>query len=363
MRVMLPITKWLWKDEFWFPPGLTWEDMKETEEIRYPQPRHLLLSIPFTALILILEFVFKRAIALPLSRKMGLKEKVRKKVSPNVVLEAYYKTHHRKKPAERELNGLAKQCNMQPRQVERWFRSRLKQDQPTLTEKFCESSWIATCNMISFVVGLAVLCDKSWFWDVHECWNGYPHQPLLSSVFTYYMLQLSIYCASSITLGFYVKKDFKEQLVHHAASVILISYSYCANYLRIGTVIMFILESSTFFLDLTKAFNYAKWHRTSEFLFILFSVIFIFVRLVIFPYKVLYNTFYYPIEFYPPFFGYYFMNALLMVIQLLSIIWSCLIIPMVYKFLKYDTMKNDVRSDSEDSEKDKEETEQKEAKY
>ncbi|XP_054836267.1 ceramide synthase 4-like [Eublepharis macularius] len=360
VRVMLPITKWLWKDEFWFPPGFSWEDMKETEEIRYPQPCHLLLSIPFTALLLILRVVFQRTIALSLGRKMGLKEKVRKEVSPNAVLEAYYRTHQ-KQPKERELKGLAKQCDLQPRKVERWFRSRLKQDQLSLTEKFCEASWMAIFSVITFIMGLAVFYDKSLFWDDREWWTGYPRQPLLPSTFAYYMLQLSIYCSISITLFFQRKKKFDEQLLHHAVTIFLICYSYCANYLRIGTLVIFIFECSTFFMALTKVFIYVKWQRTSKTLFILFAIMFFSCRIVIFPYKVLYNTYYCTMEFVKPFFGYYLINASLMVLQLLSIFWTFLIFKMMYKLLKFGTMKKDIRSDSEDSKSDKEETEQKEA--
>ncbi|XP_054837042.1 ceramide synthase 4-like isoform X2 [Eublepharis macularius] len=261
--------------------------MKDTEEIRYPQPRHLLLSIPFTALLLILRVVFQRTIALPLGRKMGLKEKVRKKVSPNAVLEAYYRTHQ-KQPKERDLIGLAKQCDLQPRQVERWFQSRLKQDQLSLTEKFCEASWMTTVTGTTSIIGLAILYEKSWFWNDRECWIGYPCQ-------------------------------------------------------------------------LTKVFVYVKWQRTSEISFILFAIMYLSVRIVIFPYKVLYNTYYYTTELIKPFFGYYFMNANLMVLQLLSIFWAFLIFKMMYKFLQFGTMKKDIRSDSEDNNSDEEETEQKEA--
>ncbi|KAH0625993.1 hypothetical protein JD844_034392 [Phrynosoma platyrhinos] len=314
----LPLNEWLWRHEYWLPPGITWEDMKETEEIRYPQPRHLLLSVPFALLLVAIRFVFER---------------------------------------------LSKQCDLQPRQVERWFRYRHNWDRPSLTKKFCEASWRFTFYVTSFCTGVATLYNpaswwlglksvqlffrpcvflqKPWFWDHRECWVGYPQQAFLPPPLSPF-------------------QDFHEQIVHHAATIFLISFSYCANYIRIGTLVMIIHDAPDCILEPTKIFNYLKWRRICDALFLTFSALFLLTRLVIFPYKVLYNTYYYSMEIFQPFFGYYFMNALLMTLQLLHIFWSCLIIHMVYKFMKCGTMEKDLRSDTEDSEKDEDETGQRE---
>uniref|UniRef100_A0A8B9M798 TLC domain-containing protein n=1 Tax=Accipiter nisus TaxID=211598 RepID=A0A8B9M798_9AVES len=133
-------------------------------------------------------------------------------------------------------------------------------------------------------------------------------------------------------------QDFKEQIVHHAATIFLISFSYCANYIRIGTLVMVIHDASDCFLEPTKIFNYMKWKKTCDSLFMIFSAVFLISRLVIYPYTVLYNTYYYSMEIFQPFFGYYFMNGLLIILQLLHVFWSCLIIHMVYKFILQGTV-------------------------
>ncbi|KAH1174561.1 hypothetical protein KIL84_008552 [Mauremys mutica] len=73
--------------------------------------------------------------------------------------------------------------------------------------------------------------------------------------------------------------------------------------------------------------------------------------------RVLYTSFYSSMEQYQPFFGYYFMNALLMVLQLLHVFWASLIIHMLYKFIN-GTLKNDARSDTEESDESEEVQEQ-----
>uniref|UniRef100_A0A452GJY3 TLC domain-containing protein n=1 Tax=Gopherus agassizii TaxID=38772 RepID=A0A452GJY3_9SAUR len=241
-------------------------------------------------------------IALPLGRKLGVRDKVRLNAPPNPVLETFYATHS-KKP--KELICLSKQCDLPARKVETWFRYRRNQDKPSLTTKFCSVSL--------FVLLL---------------------QPLQRSVYWYYMMEFSFALLLTFTMAFDVRrKDFKEQMVHHAATIILISYSYCANYLRIGSLVMLLHVSSTFLLELTKLLHYLNWRRASHLLFLIFSSIFLVTRLIVFPCRVLYTSFYGSMEFYQPYFGYYLMNALLMVLQLLHVFWASLIIHMLYKFV------------------------------
>ncbi|NXY47568.1 CERS4 synthase, partial [Ceuthmochares aereus] len=346
--------EWLWQQEFWLPPGITWEDMQESDDVKYPKPRHLLLSIPFAFVLIFIRCAFERAIALPLSSKLGVRDKQRPKAQPNPVLEAFYSTRC-KKPGESDLISLAKQCDLPVRKVERWFRHRRSSDRPSLSKKFCEACWRFTFYIIAFFTGLAVLYDKPWLWDHRECWTGYPQQPLLPSLFWYYLLELSFYCSLVFTLPFDVKrKDFKEQIIHHAATIFLISFSYCANYIRIGTLVLIIHDASDCFLEPTKIFNYMKWKKTCDSLFVVFSAVFLISRLIIYPYTVLYNTYYYSMEIFQPFFGYYFVNVLLITLQLLHVFWSCLIIRMLHKFILQGTTDKDMRSDTEESDKDEE---------
>lgn len=44
-------------------------------------------------------------------------------------------------------------------------------------------------------------------------------------------------------------QDFKEQIIHHVATIILLCFSWFANYVRAGTLIMALHDSSDYLLE------------------------------------------------------------------------------------------------------------------
>ncbi|KAL6469474.1 hypothetical protein MHYP_G00229980 [Metynnis hypsauchen] len=351
------LNQWLWQENFWLPPGVIWQDVGNDaiEGSRRPLPRDLLLTLPLALGFIAVRFVFERVVALPLSRTLGVCDRVRARAPPEPKLEAFYL--QRKNPySQSELLGLEKHCGLTVRQIHHWLRLRRNQDKPSNTKKFCEASWRFVFYLIAFVAGLVSLIDTPWFWNHRECWRGHPRQAVAEAQYWYYVLELSFYWSLVFCVSVDVKrKDFKEQIVHHIATIFLISFSYCGNYIRVGTLVMLVHDSSDFLLESAKMFNYAGWRKTCDGLFVLFAVVFLVTRLVIFPCRVVYSTTVESLDFFDPFPGYYFFNALLLVLQALHVFWAYLILRMVYKFVFLGKVERDERSDEESEGEEEEE--------
>uniref|UniRef100_A0A674C163 Ceramide synthase 4a n=1 Tax=Salmo trutta TaxID=8032 RepID=A0A674C163_SALTR len=326
------LDQWLWKEEYWLPPGVTWKDI-EIEGDRYPLPRDLFYTLPLALGFIVLRYVFERVIAMPLSRQLGVRDRVRVRAQPVPKLETFYK-QNKQQPSQSEVLGLGKHCGLSQRQIQTWFRQRRNQDRPSNTKKFCEASWRFVFYLIAFVAALASLIDTPWFWDHRECWQGYPKQPVAEAHYWYYITELGFYWSLLLCVTVDVKrKDFKEQIIHHIATILLIGFSYCANYVRVGTLVILVHDSSDFLLESAKMFNYAGWRKTCDTLFVIFALVFLLTRLVVFPGRIVHSTLVVSLDFFQPFFGYYFFNALLLVLQALHIFWAWLILRMVYKFV------------------------------
>ncbi|XP_068955584.1 ceramide synthase 4-like isoform X2 [Petaurus breviceps papuanus] len=283
--------KSFWKAEYWLPPGYTWADLEDSDGITYPHPRDLLAAIPLTFVLIIIRYGIERIIGLPLSRALGVHDPVRIKATPNHILESFFQTQ-----------------NKNPKK-------------------------------------------KPWFGQPETVWNGYPKQPLQPSIYWWYLWELSFYFSLLLTLTFDVKrKDFKEQVLHHFVTITLISFSYSANFVRIGALVLLLHDVSDIFMEACKMLIYAQWSQARDMMFILFALVFFISRLILFPIKVLYTTSYAFLTNYQVFFGYYLANALLMVLQGLNAFWFFLILRMFYKLLSEGQVKNDVRSDIEEEE-------------
>ncbi|XP_068955572.1 ceramide synthase 4-like isoform X1 [Petaurus breviceps papuanus] len=342
--------KSFWKAEYWLPPGYTWADLEDSDGITYPHPRDLLAAIPLTFVLIIIRYGIERIIGLPLSRALGVHDPVRIKATPNHILESFFQTQN-KNPKKNELSHLASQCRLSVRQTERWFRRRRNQERPLLSKKFSEACWKFLFYSTSFFDGLLIFYNKPWFGQPETVWNGYPKQPLQPSIYWWYLWELSFYFSLLLTLTFDVKrKDFKEQVLHHFVTITLISFSYSANFVRIGALVLLLHDVSDIFMEACKMLIYAQWSQARDMMFILFALVFFISRLILFPIKVLYTTSYAFLTNYQVFFGYYLANALLMVLQGLNAFWFFLILRMFYKLLSEGQVKNDVRSDIEEEE-------------
>ncbi|XP_065143835.1 ceramide synthase 2a [Paramisgurnus dabryanus] len=351
------LSEWFWNERLWFPEGLGWADLEDRDGFTYAKAADLWVTLPIALCFLIIRQIFERTVALRLAAALGVKEKVRVRAAHNPTLETYF-SNTTKHPTQSEIETLGKKTECTERQIHRWFRRRRNQDRPNQLKKFKEASWRFTFYLLAFIAGLAALIDKPWLYKMEEMWNGFPMLTLLPSQYWYYMIELGFYISLLFSVASDVKrKDFKEQILHHVATILLISFSWCVNYIRAGTLIMLVHDTADHLLESAKMFNYAGWRKTCNYIFIIFAMVFIITRLVIFPFWILHCTWVYPVTVYPPFFGYYFFNGLLFVLQCLHIFWAVLILRMAIKFLPANNIVEDERSDREETDSEDEEEE------
>jgi len=282
------------EEYYWLPAGVTWtklEDYAKSASANViPHSSDLVLAIPLSILLTLGRFGFESVISVTLSNKLNVKK----------------------------------------------------------GKQFSESVWRLVIYILMSLLGTWCLYNAKWRESDGELWADYPYQPLEDNIQVYYMVELALYLSLMCTLFIDTKrKDFTEQVVHHIATISLITLSYISNFTRVGAIVMWYHDISDVFLELAKSSKYAGYTRLTEVNFVIFMVVFAISRLVYYP-KLVYQTCIMSVPFQPfPF--YTVIIVFLIVLQLLHVMWFYTICAIVKKALAGGEVK-DERSDDEDDE-------------
>lgn len=141
-------------------------------------------------------------------------------------------------------------------------------------------------------------------------------------------------------------------VIHHIATLILISGSYICNFYTVGFQVMTVHDVADSLLELAKLFNYVSrarpWaQQVTDLLFILFAIVFFISRLVIFPFVVVWRSVQDSYLTVGPARSLDYLHGFLGVLVCLHIFWMSLILRMAIKMAASGTAEKDERSDDE----------------
>jgi len=350
---------WFWSSEVWLPPNITWDSFKEphlvNEELLKPEDfasfTDLWYPIPAAGIMLAIRYLVMQHMFRPLGLRLGLKDRKRVLPKEDAVLEDAFREGVVKQSC---VPGLALKAGLSEREVSQWLRQRHQSSLPNTLQKFCETGWRWLFYTLILVYGSVCLWGKPWFWNIRHCWYHYPFHQIEGDVWLYYMLELSFYWSLSISQFFDVRrKDFWEMFVHHNTTILLMMFSWTAHFTRIGTLVLFIHDCADHLLELAKMFRYTRYQKACDLVFVVFSVVWIVTRCLIYPSWILYSTLLDAAGFIEMFPAYYIFNGLLGTLQLLHILWTYFLIKAIRKALQKGNIE-DERSDSEPSEDEEE---------
>lgn len=228
--------------------------------------------------------------------------------------------------------------------------------------KFKESAWKCIYFLSAEFLALSVTYDEPWFTNTRYFWVGpgnqvWPDQKIKLKLKGFYMFSAGFYTYSIFALIFWEtrRSDFGVSMSHHVATVILIVLSYIFRFARVGSVVLALHDASDVFLEVGKMSKYSGAEGVASFAFVLFVLSWVLLRLIYYPFWILWSTSYeviltldkekHPVE--GPIY-YYVFNSLLYCLLVLHIYWWVLIFRMLVKQIQArGQLSEDVRSDSE----------------
>jgi ceramide synthetase len=151
------------------------------------------------------------------------------------------------------------------------------------------------------------------------------------------------------------RKDWLESFAHHIVTLGLMYYSWYANFTRPGVIVMLLHDISDIFLEAAKLARYAEKEAMALYLFVVFAVSWVILRVILFPAAIIVRTLVDPIVLIAipyninPQPHYSAFGTMFLLLFFLHLYWTYLIFKVIYKQLKTGST-DDVREEDSDDE-------------
>lgn len=228
--------------------------------------------------------------------------------------------------------------------------------------RFMEQSYSIFYYGLSGPFGLYVMYHSDlWLFRTDTMYLTYPDKDLDHLFKVFFLGQAAFWAQQSVLLILQVekpRKDFKELVLHHIVTMLLIWSSYVFHFHKMGLAIYITMDISDFFLAASKVLNYLDSPLIGPW-FALFFASWVYLRhwvnlrilwsilteyKTVGPYQLNFAT-----GQYKCWISQWITFALLFALQVLNIYWLLLIIRILYRLVK-DGGAEDDRSESEDDE-------------
>ncbi|KAF9701767.1 hypothetical protein EKO04_000905 [Ascochyta lentis] len=267
-------------------------------------------------------------------------------------------------------------------------------------DRFKEQAWLIVYYTISWSLGMYIMYHSDFWLNLHGIWEGWPFREVDGLFKWYYLVQWGFWIQQILVVNIEEKrKDYTQMLTHHVFTTALMFLSYGYYHMRVGTVILCIMDFVDIILPTAKLLKYMGYTNACDIAFGAFVLAWILTRHVLYmmvcwsiyafaPVDMAPGCYYSNNAFVPmsnttefdrlggnapwsnllkaytdqngpicwnPNLRYYFL-ALLLTLQVFCLIWFGTIAKVVYKVVKGNAPE-DIRSDDEGDDEEIEEAE------
>ncbi|XP_064102934.1 ceramide synthase 6-like [Macrobrachium nipponense] len=337
-----------WHPDFWLPLGLTWDDLRSTEDFQYPEFADVLVyPIALSAVYIFLRaFILEPIFIAPLAQVVGIKQ--RQPPPENKTLEEVFR-RFRIAPSKDVLEATSSSLNMSERQVERWLRRRHASFRLSKYDKFMDCAYDLVCHSCFCLYGISIMKVKPWLWNITLCWANYPHHNIDNDIWWYYMLCLAYFWSTTFMhLPRPGRKlnDTVPMVLHHLFTILLMMFSWTCNFVRVGSLVLVVHECADIPLLAAKMCKHAGVESGTDILFLVFLALWVLTRCVIYPFWIMHSAFFEATTYmFMP--SAYIFLGLLTGLLALNLLWTGLILGIIYRKVRAGRLE-DLRSSGEE---------------
>eukprot|EP00933_Yihiella_yeosuensis_P038831 TRINITY_DN32770_c1_g1_i1.p1 TRINITY_DN32770_c1_g1~~TRINITY_DN32770_c1_g1_i1.p1 ORF type:complete len:324 (+),score=42.15 TRINITY_DN32770_c1_g1_i1:58-1029(+) len=188
----------------------------------------------------------------------------------------------------------------------------------------------------------ALLRDEPWFprllggsGETRHCFTGgYPFQTVSPELRRFYLTAIGYHLSEVAMLLLEVRlPDFWEMMLHHTVAMFLVFLSYILNFVRIGSLVLFLHGGTDIFIYLSKALVDTPATRCSIMAYFALIIAYVWFRIIVFPVAIMRSAWIESVqEAGQDLFGWAFLNFSLCLLLLLHMYWFGLILKIGFVF-------------------------------
>jgi len=171
-----------------------------------------------------------------------------------------------------------------------------KQKMDKVRVKFAQAHMEMLNYSVFTFFGIVVMYSQKWIWPHVEWWKNQPEKNFLTrDIIFFYVAYAARYLQAFVSVFLEKKrKDFWEMQIHHLATICLVVLSYQVGYVKIGCIIMVLMDTAdpalhtakqvVYFRDLATGRLQKTFATVGDIIFVIFIIIFTTTRMGLYPF-------------------------------------------------------------------------------
>ncbi|KAH7091655.1 TLC domain-containing protein [Paraphoma chrysanthemicola] len=146
-------------------------------------------------------------------------------------------------------------------------------------DRFKEQAWLIVYYTASWSLGMYIMYHSEFWLNLHGIWEGWPFREVEGIFKWYYLVQWGFWVQQMLVVNIEEKrKDYAQMFTHHVFTTALLFLSYGYYHMRVGTVILCIMDFVDIILPTAKLLKYMGYTTACDIAFGLFVISWVITR-------------------------------------------------------------------------------------
>ncbi|CAN9122936.1 unnamed protein product [Alternaria alternata] len=150
-------------------------------------------------------------------------------------------------------------------------------------DRFKEQAWLIVYYTASWSLGMYIMYHSEFWLNLHAIWEGWPFREADGLFKWYYLVQWGFWVQQILVVNIEEKrKDYAQMFTHHIFTTALMCLSYGYFHMRVGIVILTIMDFVDIILPTAKLLKYMGYSNACDYAFGLFVISWVVTRHVLY---------------------------------------------------------------------------------